>query len=132
MLAVHCVAMFALRAGRGALLWFSATSATTAAVLVPFAWYASKQVDQVDWIARLGSPSPIELGYQYFDHSESAAIVAVVLMVAAVCVKPRPRLQSLVRPAGALATIAVAWMLLPTVVLLAYRLFGHRSISTSI
>lgn len=115
----HCVAMVALRAGRGALLWFGAVSATTVALLVPFVWYVSRQVSQVGWIGRLEPFSPINLAYQYFDHSRFATIAAAVLVVAAVCALPRPWLHSLGRPSPAV-TIAVAWMFLPTAALLAY------------
>jgi mannosyltransferase len=119
MVLVHCVALVALGARRGALLWFGAATATSVALSFPFIWYVSKQVGQVDWIGRLKPFSPIDLAFQYFDHSKFAAIAAVVLVVAAVCAMPRPWLHSLRTPSAAV-TIAIAWMLLPTAALLVY------------
>jgi mannosyltransferase len=113
MVLVHAVAVIALRGGRAAQLWFAATSVAAVACLVPFVWFA---LNQVGWIAQLGLPTPIALGYQYFDHSWPAAFVAVVLIAAALVVSlwRSPALPSVT------VTIAAAWMLLPTAVLVAY------------
>jgi mannosyltransferase len=49
-----------------------------------------------------------------------AAVVAFLLVLAAAWVRPRPSLRSAAQPPGAPVTIALAWLVIPTAVLLAY------------
>ena len=65
-------------------------------------------------------PTRVMLVRQYFDNAMPVAVVAVLLCLAAACVRPRPSLSSLARPASAPVAIAVAWILIPTAVLLVY------------
>jgi len=120
MIPVHCVAALVLRAGRVAFAAVAAASLGAIASLVPFVLYTSHQVGQVNWIAKWAIPTPVMLIDQYFDNAMAFAGVALLLVLAAVCVRPRPSLRSLVQPVGAPVTIAVAWMVIPTAVLLVY------------
>ncbi|MCW2685326.1 MAG: putative rane protein [Mycobacterium sp.] len=120
MIPVHCVVVLVHRAGRVAFAAFAAASLAAIASVTPFVLYTSHQVGQVNWIAKWTVPTPVMLFHQYFDNAVPVAGVAFLLVLAAVCVRPRPGLRSLVRPAGAPVAIAVAWMVLPTAVLLVY------------
>ena len=120
MIPVHCVVVLVHRAGGVVFARFAAASLAAIASLVPFVLYTSHQVGQVNWIAMWALPARVMLVRQYFDNAMPVAGVAFLLFLVAVCVRPRPNLRSLVQPAGAPAGIAVAWMVIPTAVLLVY------------
>ena len=120
MIPVHCVVVLVQRPVRVVFARFATAALATMVSLVPFVLYTSHQVGQVNWIAMWALPTRVMLVRQYFDNAMAVAVVALLLCLAAACVRPRPSLSSLARPAGAPIAIAVAWILIPTAVLLVY------------
>jgi mannosyltransferase len=113
---VHAVVVAVVAKDRAAVVRWAA--AVTAAVLMvaPFLMFSRTQIAQVRWI------SPIQLGtfveivqQQYFDHSIAFALLAGAVLAAPLVLR-RPWQTGNRQLAG----IAVAWIVLPTVVLLLY------------
>jgi mannosyltransferase len=116
MVLVHAVVVPVVAKKRPTLVWWAVTSTVAVAVVVPFLAVCRTQIAQVRWI------SPVHLGTvvdvaqeQYFDHSVPFALLAG-LVLAAPLVMRRPWETN----NRQLAVIALAWIGLPTTVLLLY------------
>ncbi len=123
MVLVHCVALLAVRPARSALLGFAAASVTAVASALPFMLYASNQAGQVAWVSTVLPPSFTSFLYQYFPGTRRTAIVAGLLIIAAVCVRPWPSLRSVGQPGARLVIIAIAWIAIPTAILMAHSIY---------
>jgi mannosyltransferase len=119
MIPVYCVVVLAARAGRSAVAAFTAATLAAMVVVMPFVRFTSNQVGQVGWIAKWAEPTPVMLVHQYFDRAWPFAVGAVMVVGAAACVRPQPR-PSALQPTGAPVPIALAWIVIPTAVLLLY------------
>jgi mannosyltransferase len=120
MIPVHFVVVLAIRAGRSTVAAFTAATLAAMVAVVPFVLYTSNQVGQVGWIAKWAEPTPVMLVHQYFDGAWPFAAGAFLLIGAAVCIRPRPRPSAILQPTGAPVSIALAWIVIPTAVLLLY------------
>ena len=115
MVPVHAVAVRVCdrRAWRG---WSVAAVAAVAAV-VPFALFAQTQLFQVRWISPLQAGTAVKIALdQYFDRAWPFAILAGILLAAGALLGRRP---------DRLATIAIAWVAIPTAALLLYSAVRH-------
>jgi mannosyltransferase len=120
MIPVHCVAVLVARAGRSTVVAFTAATLAAVVAVMPFVLYASHQVGQVSWIGKWAEPTSVMLVHQYFDDAWPFAVCAVVIVGVAGCVRPRPNPSALLRPTTASVPIALAWIVIPTAILLVY------------
>ena len=116
MVLVHAVVVAVVARNRPTVVWWAATSAVALLVVAPFVAICRTQIAQVRWI------SPVQLGTfvdivreQYFDRSVPFALLSG-LVLAAPLVLRRP-VETRNRQ---LAVIALAWIAIPTAVLLLY------------
>ena len=101
--------------------WAAAVAGAASATL-PFLLFAQSQLFQVRWISPVGPDTLGEiLQEQYFDLSLPAAVVAGLIMSAALAAWIRTGTG---RP-GMLAAVALTWIAVPTLALLAYSLLRH-------
>jgi mannosyltransferase len=116
MVLVHAVTVPVVAKTRAAVLWWAATSTAAVLTIAPFLAYCRTQIAQVGWISPIHAGTVIEIAQeQYFDHSvwfaASAGIALALPFVIRVPWESGNR---------QLAGIAVAWLVLPTLVLLLY------------
>ena len=116
MVPVHGVAVLVYADRRRTVCgWLAAAAAATAAV-VPFLLFTQTQLFQVGWIHALGTRTfGMVLQEQYFDHATAFAPVAGLLLLAGALSARRMGSRG-----RRLAWVSIAWIVLPTAVLLAY------------
>jgi mannosyltransferase len=118
MVLVHAVVVPVVAKNRAAVAWWAATTAVAVLSVAPFLAFCRTQTAQVRWISPLHAGTVVDIVQeQYFDHSVAFAVLAGVVLLAPLVLR-RPW-ESRNRQ---LAFIALAWMALPTVVLLLYSL----------
>lgn len=114
---VHAAFVATAGSRRSVTGWAAATAATLLAV-TPFLLFCRTQIAQVRWIAPLSPDTFAEiLQEQYFDHSLPFAVCAGVLLALPLVFR---RLRPTEPGAHALVRLTLAWMVLPTAVLLLY------------
>jgi mannosyltransferase len=114
----HAVAVAILAARRSARIGWSLAVVTAMAGVTPFLLFCRSQIVQVQWISPLSGHTAVEIAReQYFDDSVVFAILAAAVVSFALMAK---RFRPIDPGHRDLALIATAWMVLPTVVLLAY------------
>ncbi|MCV7260901.1 glycosyltransferase family 39 protein [Mycobacterium shimoidei] len=122
---VYAVMLRVLPRAGSAVIWGLATSAAALALMTPFFVFAHQQVWQVGWISTLRRNLFLDVVHrQYFDHSVPFAILSGLTIVAAIAVRRAGRPA----PAGDLRPLlisCVAWIVLPTVVILTYSAIGE-------
>jgi len=116
MVLVHAIVVAVVAKNRAAVVGWAATATVGVLVVAPFLMFCRTQIAQVRWI------SPIQLGTfadivqkQYFDHSVGFALLAAAVLAAPLVLR-RPWETGNRQLAG----VAVAWIVLPTIVLLLY------------
>ena len=124
LLPAHLVFLCAFRRTRTVLVHFAITSALIVGGLAPFVIEVVGQVQQIKWVAPIGYRTIEDVTIQqYFERSPWFAILAVLIVVAAVVVWFR---RSAVPQADRqLLTLALTWLLIPTVVIVAWSAIAH-------
>jgi mannosyltransferase len=118
----HAVFVVTLRDRRSVVAWAAATFAAVLAV-APFLFFCRTQIAQVRWISPLSGRTVGEvLREQYFDDSLAFAVCAGVILLLPLAFR---RLRPADPGVRALIRLAVAWMLLPTAVLLLYSVVAE-------
>jgi mannosyltransferase len=123
MILVHATAVLLIRRGRPELLRFTLASCVTLILAAPFVVFARGQAAQLEWIPPLSGRTFIEVGVmQYFDRSVAFLILAAMFVAAWVFLQRSGAAQS----AGdrQLVRLAVAWIVIPTVIILAYSVLA--------
>jgi mannosyltransferase len=116
MVLVHAVVVPVVAKKRPTVVWWAGTSAVAVVVAVPFLAVCRTQIAQVRWISPVHLGTVVDIAQeQYFDHSVPFALLAG-LVLAAPLVMRRPWETN----NRQLAVIALAWIGLPTTVLLLY------------
>jgi mannosyltransferase len=116
MVLVHAVAVTVMAKKRPTVVWWATTSAVALLIVAPFLAFCRTQISQVRWISPVQPGTFIEIVQeQYFDHSVAFAVLASAVLAAPLVV--RRQWDSANRQ---LAMIALAWIALPTAVLLLY------------
>ena len=116
MVLVHAVVVPVVAKKRPTVVWWAGTSAVAVVVAVPFFAVCQTQIAQVRWISPVHLGTVVDIAQeQYFDHSVPFALLAG-LVLAAPLVMRRPWETN----NRQLAVIALAWIGLPTTVLLLY------------
>lgn len=114
---VHAAYIVSLGPRRPARVWVGTTAAAIVAI-APFLFFCRTQIAQVHWISPLSTGTIGEiLGKQYFDQSVAFAVCAALILLLPLLFR---RLRPTEPGAGALIRLTLAWMVLPTVVMLAY------------
>jgi mannosyltransferase len=114
----HAVAVARNALRRATVYWWIGWCAAAIVALTPFALFSRTQIAQVRWISALSPGTLLEIVYeQYFDLSVAFAVAAGLLLLSTIALR---RFALLDNGTRLLVTICVAWMMLPTVVLVAY------------
>ncbi|HEX7323399.1 MAG TPA: glycosyltransferase family 39 protein [Mycobacterium sp.] len=117
----HAVVILVLGNRRSTALHWVATAGPALMAMTPFLFFSQTQIGQVNWISPLGWRTATELvEQQYFDKSVPFALLSGLVIVAAVGAR-RAGLRP--PPAGGatqLSVICAAWILIPTIITLAY------------
>ena len=109
---VHAVVVRVCGQGRNALRGWSIAAAASVAAVVPFLLFTHTQLFQVRWISPLQPGTVVTIVQdQYFDRAWPFAVLAGISLTAGAIT---------LRRCDRLATIAIAWIVIPTAVLLLY------------
>jgi len=124
-LMAHVVFMCAFRRGRAVLVQFGITSVLTVCALAPFVSEVVGQVQQIKWIAPIGHRTIEDVVVQqYFERSPPFAVLSA-LVVAAAIVLWRCTSAKLPEADRQLLTLAVAWLVIPTALILMWSALVH-------
>ncbi|HTI74774.1 MAG TPA: hypothetical protein VL634_07250 [Mycobacterium sp.] len=116
MVVVHAVVVPLVATRRATVVRWAAASAVAVLAVAPFLMFCRTQIAQVRWISPVQPGTLLEIVHeQYFDHSVGFALLAGAALAAPLVVR-RPW----ERGNRQLAGIAVAWIALPTLVLVLY------------
>jgi mannosyltransferase len=124
-LMAHVVFMCAFRRTRTVLVQFAVTSILTVCALAPFVIEVMGQVQQIKWIAPIGHRTIEDVVVQqYFERSPPFAVLSA-LVVAAAIVLWRCTSTKLAEADRQLLTLAVAWMVIPTALIVIASVLVH-------
>jgi mannosyltransferase len=121
MVLMHAVIVAVVAGRRPIVIRWGVTVAVALAAVTPFLLFCRTQIAQVRWISPLGWHTWTEVAKeQYFDHSVPFAVLAGIVLAV-------PLMWRRFRPSDAgtrqLVLVAIAWMFLPTAVLLLYSVW---------
>lgn len=121
----HIAYVGAFRRARAVVVPFAVTSVLTVGVLVPFVREVVGQVQQIKWIAPIGRRTLEDVVVQqYFERSPPFAILSALTVVTAI-VLWRSTSASPAWGDRELLTLAVAWLVLPTALIVAWSAVVH-------
>jgi mannosyltransferase len=110
---------------RKVLMRFAITSALTMCALAPFVALVAAQVHQISWISPVGRRTLEDVAIQqYFERNPLFAVLSAVLVVVAIGLWLLTSAQ-LSASQQQLLTLGVAWLVIPTVVILAWSAWVH-------
>jgi mannosyltransferase len=116
MVLVHAVVVAVMANNRAAMVRWAAAAAVAVLAVSPFLMFCRTQIAQVRWISPIRLETFVEIVQeQYFDHSVGFALLAAAVLTAPLLLKRTWQTNN-----RQLAGIAVAWIVLPTVVLVLY------------
>jgi mannosyltransferase len=119
----HAVVVSVVAGRRPTIVRWAVAACAAVVIVVPFLVFCRTQIAQVHWISPIGPHTVVEIvREQYFDHSVPFAVLAGVLLVALI-VLCRKGIRAPDTGDRRLAVVAVAWMVLPTAVLLLYSVW---------
>jgi mannosyltransferase len=114
----HAVAVVRTAQLRSTVYWWAGWCATSMVAVTPFVLFGRTQIAQVGWISPPSPETLAEILYeQYFDLSAAFAVSAGALLALTIAFR---RFAFLDNGTRCLATICGAWVVLPTLVLVAY------------
>ena len=120
MVLVHAVFVAVVQRNRSAIPRFALAAGGTLVLSSPFLFLAQSQQGQLNWIPPLSAHTLIDVGVlQYFDHSVPFILLAG-LVVAATVLLYGNRLGRLSESDRQLLWLVIAWVLIPTSILLVY------------
>lgn len=118
MVLVHGVVVPLVAKNRRTVGWWAVASAAATLSVAPFLAFCRAQIAQVGWISPVRMDTVVDIvADQYFDHSVPFAILAGLAMAAPLALRPPWETANRL-----LAVVAVAWISLPTAVLVVYSL----------
>ena len=104
---------------------FALTSAVACCVTAPFVVAAAGQAHQISWIAPVGHRTIEDVTIQqYFERSPAFALLSALVMAVAIVLWLRASAQ-LTGSGRQLLTLATAWLLIPTAVVVVWSMFVH-------
>jgi mannosyltransferase len=114
----HAIVVAVSSATRSAALRWAASSAAAVALVAPFLLFCRTQIAQVGWISPVDADTLLDIAReQYFDDSTVFAVMAAVVLLAPLAFRG---LRIFDDGSRRLVPVTVAWMAMPTVVLLIY------------
>jgi mannosyltransferase len=121
----HLVFITVFERTRKTLLRFAITSAVAVCALAPFLAAAAGQTHQISWVPPVGHRTIEDVVVQqYFERSPPFALLSA-LVVAAAIVLWLSRSARLARGDRQLLTIAVAWLVIPTALIVTWSALVH-------
>jgi mannosyltransferase len=124
-LLAHVVFMCAFRRSRKVLGQFAVTSLLTVCALAPFVIEVVGQVQQIKWIAPIGRRTIEDVVVQqYFERSPPFAVLSALVIAAAIVLWLRTSVK-LAETDRQLLTLAVAWMVIPTALIVIAAVLVH-------
>ena len=128
MVLVHAVVVPVVAKNRATVVWWAATSTVALVVVAPFLAFCRTQIAQVRWISPVHPGTVVDIAQeQYFDHSVPFALLAGVVLAAPLVVRRPWETRN-----RQLAVIALAWIALPTAVLLLYSVCAATDLLPSL
>lgn len=125
LLLAHAVFIVAWWRTRPVVVRFAVTSVLTVCALAPFVIEAVGQTGQLKWIAPIGHRTIEDvLVQQYFERSPPFAVLASLVIATAIALWLRTS-GSLATHDRQLLTLAVAWLVIPTVLIVGWSAFVH-------
>jgi mannosyltransferase len=125
LLLVHLTFICVFRRTREVLIRFAIAAVAGACAVAPFLAAVARQVHQISWISPIGRRTIEDVAVQqYFERSPPFAILSALVVAAAIVLW----LSRSARRAEAdrqLLTIAVAWLVIPTALILIYSALAH-------
>ncbi|WP_082929923.1 glycosyltransferase family 39 protein [Mycobacterium sp. 1164966.3] len=124
-LPAHVVFMCTFRRNRPVLVPFAVTSVVAVCALSPFVIEVVGQVQQIKWIAPIGRRTIEDVVVQqYFERNPLFAVLSALVMAAAIVLW---RYTSGRLDAGdrQLLTLAVSWLVIPTVLIVVWSALAH-------
>src|ERR1700738_2471366 len=117
--------MCAIRRSRKVLTQFAITSVGTVCALAPFVIEVVGQVQQIKWIAPIGHRTIEDVVVQqYFERSPPFAVLSALVVGAAIVLWRRGSAQ-LAAADRQLLSIAAAWLVIPTAVVVVWSWLAH-------
>ncbi len=124
LLIAHAVFIFAFRRSRTVAVAFAITSMLTVGAMAPFMLKVVGQVQQIKWIAPIGHRTIEDVVVQqYFERSPPFAVLSALIIAAAIVLWLKT--SRLTEPDLQLLTLAVAWMVVPTLLIVAWSAASH-------
>ena len=121
----HVAFIWAFQRSTTVRVQFAITSAVAGCVTTPFIVAAAGQAHQISWIAPIGHRTIEDVTIQqYFERSPAFALLAALLVVAAIVLWLRASAQ-LTDTGRQLLTLAAAWLLIPTALIVVWAAFVH-------
>ena len=121
----HVAFIWAFQRSTTVRVQFAITSAVACCVVTPFIVAAAGQAHQISWIAPIGHRTIEDVTIQqYFERSPAFALLAALLVVAAIVLWLRASAQ-LTDTGRQLLTLAAAWLLIPTALIVVWAAFVH-------
>jgi len=125
LLIAHAVFIFAFRRPRKVFIDFAVTSVLTVFALAPFVVAVIGQVHQVKWIAPIGHRTIEDVVVQqYFERSPPFAVLSALVIATAIVLWLSGSRQ-LAAADRQLLSIAVAWLVIPTALVVAWSAAMH-------
>jgi mannosyltransferase len=125
LLLAHIAFVFLHRCRRSVLVRFAIASGLACCAVTPFVLKAIGQVHQIIWIAPIGRRTIDDVAIQqYFDRSPPFMIVSALVVATAIVLWLRTSTQ-LVEADRQLLTLAIAWLVIPTAVILIWSALVH-------
>jgi mannosyltransferase len=124
-LLAHVVFMCAFRRTRAVLVPFAVAAVLTVCALAPFVIAVVGQVQQIKWIAPIGRRTIEDVVVQqYFERSPPFAVLSALVIAAAIALWLRTS-GKLAAADRQLLTLAVAWMVIPTALIVMAAVLVH-------
>jgi mannosyltransferase len=125
LLMAHVVYMCAIRRSRKVLTQFAITSVVTVCALAPFVIEVVGQVQQIKWVAPIGHRTIEDvLVQQYFERDPPFALLSAIVAAAAIALWLFTSVK-LAQPDRQLLTLAGAWVVIPTAVVVTVSVLVH-------
>jgi mannosyltransferase len=125
LLFAHVAFIWAFQRSKTVRVRFAITSTVACCVMTPFIVAAAGQAHQISWIAPIGHRTIEDVTIQqYFERSPAFALLSALVVAAAIVLWLRTSAQ-LTASGRQLLTVATAWLLIPTALIVAWSAFVH-------
>jgi mannosyltransferase len=121
----HVAFIWLFQRSRTVHIRFAMTSALAGCVMTPFVVAAAGQAHQISWIAPIGHRTIEDVAIQqYFERNPPFALLSALVVVTAIVLWLRTSAQP-TDSGRQLLTVATAWLLIPTGVIVIWSAFVH-------